>query len=431
MLKGYSLWQDALRMVGSGSMVQAIALLIMPWVSMLYAPELLGVFALFSLVASILALISGGRYEQAIIVAKNISQARYLTILAILINGSVALLVALVGWLLKDYLFQTQYHSITPYILWIPVVVFLAGIYNSFCAFTVYRGQFDKLMTARLTQGLGNSAGKLLLAYPKASVADLILSFSLSHIAGFLALFIPRRSQKKEQSSPTQSAPFCWKELFQTAHQYRSFPLFSLPQAMIDTLLGSVLLLLMPYEYGVREIGLLTMAVTLSRRPIQLIADNIGLVYFNRFAECVRTQQRITPLVRKMVLYWIAVAVPLGIFFFFTMPFWVSLILNKEYALCTPIIQAIIPLLIPNFLNCILNVLPDVFRQQKKHLFVQILLFLAEISIIVLLLHLRLPFHHFVIGYYGLVMIVQWGYTIWLRNLIQSYEKSLADQHQR
>lgn len=54
---------------------------------------------------------------------------------------------------------------------------------------------------------------------------------------------------------------------------------------MIDTLLGSILVMMMPMGFSFAQIGIVTMAVMLAKRPLQIIGDNLSKVYFQRLSD--------------------------------------------------------------------------------------------------------------------------------------------------
>ncbi|MEY8878098.1 MAG: polysaccharide biosynthesis protein, partial [Leptothrix sp. (in: b-proteobacteria)] len=91
------LLRATLTLLAGGALAQALPLLLGPWLTRLYSPEVYGRYQLFASVAANLAVVACARYEFALPLARDAAEARALRGLCLRILFGVAALAAVAG----------------------------------------------------------------------------------------------------------------------------------------------------------------------------------------------------------------------------------------------------------------------------------------------------------------------------------------------
>ena len=273
-----SILADSGLLLSVGVGVQLIALLLLPWVSKLYAPDTLGDLALILSISTLLSIAVGGRYEQAIVICQEPLERNHLLRLTLWITALVTLALLALTPAIEPWIGDTRYATLQGKLWLIPPVVCTLGLCATLSNYALSLGHFKRIATSKAVQGLGNNGLKVGFGLFSPSVWSLWGAQIASTLLALIPLLQPLKHNKQTR------VPTSRRELSQVARKYRAFPLFSLPQAAITTLLGSILILMLPLGYTTVEVGLVTMATMLARRPVQLIADSVSQVYFNRLS---------------------------------------------------------------------------------------------------------------------------------------------------
>ena len=404
--------------------VQLIALLLLPWVSRLYTPDTLGDLALILSIATLLSIAVGGRYDQAIVVCQEPLERSHLLRLTLWITVLVTLALLALTLAFEPWIGTTRYATLQGKLWLIPPVVCTLGLCATLSNYALSLGHFKRIATSKAVQGLGNNGLKVGFGLLSPSVWSLWGAQIASTLLAIIPLLRPLKHSRQTKT------PSSHRELGQVARKYRAFPLFSLPQAAITTLLGSILILMLPLGYTTVEIGLVTMATMLARRPIQLIADSVSQVYFNRLSVAHHAQAPWRPLVRPLLMLTLVAGIPTLLLLWWAMPYLVRWLLAPEYAACTEIIRAMLVYLLVFFFTSIINVIPDIIGRQRAHLQIQLLNLFLQVALLVLLIYvLRAPFAETVSTYYLVIALYHLLYGGWLLYLLRRHDQQLQQSN--
>ncbi|WP_417145388.1 lipopolysaccharide biosynthesis protein [Porphyromonas sp.] len=419
-----SILADSSLLISVSVGVQLIALLLLPWVSRLYTPDTLGDLALILSIATLLSIAVGGRYDQAIVVCQEPLERDHLLRLTLWITGVITLILFALTPVIEPRIVATRYATLQGKLWLIPPVVCALGLSTTLSNYALSLGHFKRIATSKAVQGLGNNGLKVGFGLFSPTVWSLWGAQIASTLLALVPL-LPSLKQHKTINDPTNH-----RGLKFVARKYRVFPIFSLPQTLITTLLGSILILMLPLGYTTVEVGLVSMATMLARRPVQLIADNISQVYLNRLAAAHYAQVPWGPLVRPLLVVTLVVGIPTLLLLWWAMPYLVRWLLAPEYAACTEIIRAMLVYLLVFFFTSIINVIPDIIERQGAHLQVQLLNLFLQVALLVLFIYvLRAPFIETVSTYYLVIALYHLLYGGWLLYLLRRHDQQLQQSN--
>ena len=175
--------RNSVTLLSANAISQGIAFVVLPVIARLYSPEQLGVLSLFLGVEGILAVIANGKYESAILLAKEKQQAADTFNLCFFINAVFSLslffiLLAGAPIILKIF----HYESLGNIIYYLPFFVFIVALAQASVFWFNYNKQFH--LTARYTLGQGviNNGLKIILGSLKAGLNGLVWANLSSHV---------------------------------------------------------------------------------------------------------------------------------------------------------------------------------------------------------------------------------------------------------
>lgn len=408
--------KDSVRLVVAGVVSQSFALLLLLlFVGKLYDQAEMGILSSMLTLSGLLAVGASGRYEQAVVMAQD-ETALLLASGARRISTVFSLSLIPILFLLKPLFARSSgYSHVLPYLLWIPLLVWLSAQLAILLAEANQRKSYAKMGRSQLSQSLVNNGLKVGLGYAGASIWGLILSTILGYAAAILPL-APWRGWAQRKRLTSQRRRIALKA-------YSKFPRYGLWQAGVDVLRGSLLLLLLPFVYEIEYVGLVAMAAMVSKSPMQLISNSFSQVYYRHFSDCIAGRKSIRGSWRKYILRSLLLAFPLGVALYFAMPFLVSLI-GVKWMEMVPVLRWMLPLLTINFLTATFNFLPDLFGLQKQHFRAEVTIVLFEVLVIWIGSSLC-PFSTFIAWYFPLSALGLAAYFTWFYRIVHRYEQSL------
>lgn len=410
--------RNSVTLLSANAISQGIAFVVLPVIARLYSPEELGILSLFLGIEGILSVVANGKYEFAIILAKEKQRAADTFNLCFLINAvfSFSLLVLLLLGA-PSILKTLHYESLKDVVYYLPFFVFVVAFAQASTFWFNYNKRFS--LTARycLGQGITNSGLKVGLGFLKAGLTGLIWANFLSHLFAILSCFTRKET---------------WKGLFHfnksnilsVASQHRKFPQYTLPHSFINYLAGNLPILILSGYFGMAEVGLFSMGITLGFRPINLLSNSLDQVISQKIAEKTNKKEPIWVNIYQSLKKILFVAFPFFIFVFFLVPFIVKYFLGDRWEQSALYIQIMMPWFLVNLFAASLSSIPAVFGKQRTALIIEIIYIVLRF----LALCIGVYMHSFVwaIILFSLVStIVLTVQLIWFLLLVRKYEQSL------
>ncbi len=268
---------------------QIIAMLFSPVITRLYGPEAFGLLGVFLAMVSILGSIAALTYPTAIVLPKSDVEAQGLATLSLLLAAVSAFLVTLIVWVIGDWAIELlNLESIAQYVLLIPVAMLFTSLYQVIQQWLIRKNQFNVIARVAILQSLIINIVKISIGWfnPVASVL-IVLAAINSAFHAFLLWFSMGRilpinfGTNKKNLDYNQDK----KTLLQLAKDYRDFPVYQMPQVLLNAVAESLPVLMFASFYGAVTAGFYTLARTVIMLPTALIAKSVGDVIFPKLNE--------------------------------------------------------------------------------------------------------------------------------------------------
>ena len=148
--------RNVITLITGTSIAQALPIATAPILTRIFSPEDFGLFAFYLAAVSILAIIATARYELAIILPNKRDDAYQITVMSCVITSVVSLITLVLIWILENEITELLNNaSISNWLYWIPVSVFLTGTYQSFYYWFNREKGYRKMANSRIIQGSG------------------------------------------------------------------------------------------------------------------------------------------------------------------------------------------------------------------------------------------------------------------------------------
>lgn len=276
-LIGDGVARDVIRLVSGTLAGRLIAIAAMPIITRLYSPADFALLATYLGIISLVSVAACLRLDIAIPVAKEQEDAANLLVLSLLASGTFSLLalglVLIMPGKLAGLLGQPL---IAPWLWLVPVGILFSSSYSALQWWATRAKRFGSIAITRITQAAMGAFTTLSLGFAGLAPFGLLLGNLLNASAGSLRLLLDMlRRDRGILALPSSTG------LLATLRRYRRFPLFSMPEALVNTA-GLQLPVLMIAALAGREAGYLLLAQQVMAIPMSLLGSSVAQVYVSR-----------------------------------------------------------------------------------------------------------------------------------------------------
>lgn len=275
-----------------------------PILSRLYEPADFGLFALFVSVVSLLETVVTGRYERAIVLPDNEADAANLLALSLLftgiVSGGTAVFIWLSGGAIAEWFGAAE---LTATLWFIPIYLLAAGVYNSLNFWSTRHMQFRRLSVSQVFRAGGTTGIQIALGVLRGGglISGKVIGQTAASGVLFFQIWRDDRSRLRRLVSAARFLPL--------ARQYRDFPRYGAPQALLNALSLSVFTFLITPAFGPVVVGYYALTQKVMGLPARLLGEAIRQVFFPKASELAQTGGDLFRFLRTTTLGLMAVGV--------------------------------------------------------------------------------------------------------------------------
>lgn len=266
-------------LVLAGTLVaQVLPLLFYPVFTRLYSPADFGTFAVISMTATFLATVASGAYEQAFILIKSTRRALNLFTF-VMVRTAIVLIPSLVILAVFRAQIAAEFGdpALVATLLLVPVIAFGQVIYNCTSEWLVRGEAFKALSVNRIWQSGALALAKLGFGLAGLTRGGLVFGETVARV-----LFVAWVGKRIWHRPWLQNRPASWRRASAAGKRYRSFPRLMVPDQLLNTVGGSVHVLLIGYAFGPTELGYVSLIFSALYLPITIVSSSIKDVFRQR-----------------------------------------------------------------------------------------------------------------------------------------------------
>lgn len=304
-------WQNRLVksviVVASGTAgAQVIAMVFIPFITRTFGPETYGVLGSFIALVSILTALGGLSYPVAIVLPESDYLAKALIKLSLIIAISITFFIFIIFWLMGGWIIPILgAEDLMPYMYFIPILVFITVCQDIAQQWLIRKKAFKSIAHISIAHSFLNYGSQALVGL-YAPIASALISIHILAIAIRAAItgYIGKKianipiTKNKEKISLTR-----------VAYEYRDFPLYRAPQAVLNTASQSMPILILASFFGSSVAGFYTLTRTVLALPSILLGSSVQSVFYPHFNEAVLERKKTLPLLIKATAALAAIGV--------------------------------------------------------------------------------------------------------------------------
>ena len=262
-------------LAGGTVLAQVTMALALPLLTRLYSPEDFSLLAVYMSVLGIVTAVACLRLNLAVPLPEDDRQSMDLVALSLIAAAVICLGLTLpvifAPEMSAELLGQPR---MAEYLWMIPVGVFAAAVYNALQYWSSRKGRFPLIARTRMTRAVGGSVTQVGMGLVHPVPFGLLIGHILYSGLGVIGL-----AREMWRSDRSLFAAFNATAASAALRRYRRFPLYSVPEAMLNT--GGVqlpVLLIAGLSTG-PEVGFLGLAMQVIGVPMALLGSSVAQVY--------------------------------------------------------------------------------------------------------------------------------------------------------
>lgn len=310
---------------------QAITMAFSPIITRLYGPESFGILGTFTATLAVVTPIAALTYPIAIVLPKKDDDARSIAKLSFFLALCISLIFATIVLIGEQAIAQLlNLEAIAPYLLLIPVAMFLSSLQQIMQQWLIRKKQFKVSARIAVSQSLILNIAKTGIGFVHPAGAVLIVVTTLGNALYALQLWLGAKrwsSPAEYIHRPAKALP-SWKKI---AHQYRDFPLYRAPQVTINAFSQSLPILMLASFFGPAAAGFYSLSRVTLAMPTALLGKAISDVFYPRIAEAAHANENIFSHIFKATTALMVIGIiPFGLVFLWG-PILFELVFGSEW----------------------------------------------------------------------------------------------------
>lgn len=261
-------------LVGGTAFAQVLGFIFLPVLTRVYSPEDYSILGIYIAIVSIVSVIACFRFEIAIPIAKEQTEAKALFYLSLLSNFTLTLFLYILLFLfypkLKQYFIVEQ---LSVWIWLIPLGVFLSGLYSALQYWSTRGKKFKLIAQTRITQSIFSNSISLWVGLQSGAFFGLILGQLFSSGGGVLRL-------GHDTFRDIRNIPFI--SLKDVAFKYQNFPKYSSFEALANICAVQLPLIIIASIMIGPKVGYLMLAMKVLGIPMGLVGGAMSQVYLSQ-----------------------------------------------------------------------------------------------------------------------------------------------------
>jgi len=351
------------------TIAQAIPIAISPILTRIYTPEDFGVFALFLAIVTIFGSIANGRYELAIMLPKKDEEAINIFALGFIITCFISLILLILVILFNDYFTNLLGNKeISLWLYFVPIAVFLTGLFNILNYFNNRKKQYKDLAKANIIKSIVLAIVQLSIGFLKTGASGLVTGQIFSQVFANTKLLTNIIKDKALISKISKV------KVFALAKRYKDFPKYSMWAILANSLSQNFTNILISSFYSIATLGFYSLVQRVLGMPSSLIGSSIGQVFFQQATKEKQQTAKAIKTFNSTVKKLIIIGLPsFGILFFIIEDLF-AFVFGEDWRIAGTYAEILIPLFFIRFISSTVSGILTIYEKQKNELLINFFL---------------------------------------------------------
>ena len=272
-----SFFKNVTTLAAGTTVAQVITILASPVLSRLFTPEDFALFAAFTSIAGLFAIVATGKYELAIILPDEDRDAAQILFAVILLVGIISIFSPVVLIVLSKFSPACNLILSNNLLVYFIVFVFCSANLEALRYYFVRIKQFKAISYRTILGSLITVFLNVIGGYFLNIPAMFVISTTIAQVLCLVLFVYFIKNNIKFSWFNIKAIKIC---LF----KYRKFPLFTMPGQLLNSFTGSLPILILPALYSQNDIGQFAFVQKIVGIPMTIIGGSVAQVFFQKFA---------------------------------------------------------------------------------------------------------------------------------------------------
>jgi O-antigen/teichoic acid export membrane protein len=288
-------FSNVLKLVSGSIVAQILGILLIPIITRIYSPDDFGVYQLFLSISGILVAFSCLSYQLAIMLPKEDEDSANLVALCFILVTIISIVSGSFFIIFSDWIGQIlNTPEISGYLIFLPLIVFLNGIFLGITYWLTRRKRFGINATAQIVNSFSSKVVQIAVGLYSASSTGLIAGSIVSAIASLAVVF----KQIKDDLPIFRKVTL--KNIRSLAIRYKRFPMFTSWSTGANTISTQIAPLLLAYYFSPEVVGYYAIASMVVFLPMGIIGSATSQVFFQKACDEKNRTGSVTNIVREI-----------------------------------------------------------------------------------------------------------------------------------
>jgi teichuronic acid exporter len=386
-IKRSDFFRNAAILSSGTAVAQVISFVTAPILTRIYRPVDYGLLGVYMTFCALIGTVSTLHYSNAIVIAKEESEAREVFGLCWMINCCVCILLSFLLILLHGIIARVyNTPSLSFWLLFAPVSVFFVGLNSIFSAWSIRKKRFSFLSKNRIYAALLAPLCSITIGFLVAGPFGLFIGLLVSQIIPTLRMYF------QHFHSDSFEFRIRFAQVAKAFKEHKNFPRFSLPADIINNFSNQIPILMLAHFGGTQVVGWYNLSIRMLGLPSTLVSTAVGDVFRQRATEDYHQRGSCRPLLIKVFKTLMLVSiVPFTILLFFG-PSLFSFVFGEQWLGAGRIAQVLGILYVFKFVVSPLSYVTFIAGKQWVGLLVDILLLSTLLILLYVSQQLKLPY---------------------------------------
>ena len=367
-------FRNVAKLFSANVIAGVVGLAFYPILTRLYQPMDFGLLSLFSSIVGVLVILSTADLQYAIVLPKDDRKANAVAHNALICTACIVALTLLLGIFAEPIADLFNAEGLAKIWWLIPCMVLICAVWNIVNYYFTRNKSFSYISAYLLTQGTLIPTLKLVFALIGITVGGLIYGSVAGAGIAVCAVIIIAITRGRISFVPSSAV-----DRKEALHEYRRFPIFSLPRSVINNLSSNIPALLLTPFFGLAPMGLFSIGLTFGFRPVNMLENSVYQVFFQQISQSVNQRQPIMPTMRKFVRYTLLIIAPTVLLGLLLLSYLTGWLLGDEWVETGRYLRMLLPWLAASLFVAPICFLSDIFQKQPQALGFEILLISCRI----------------------------------------------------
>ena len=288
-------FSNVLKLVSGSIIAQILGILLIPVITRIYSPDDFGVYQLFLSISGILIAFSCLSYQLSIMLPKEDEDAANIVALCFILVTIISIVSGSFFIIFSDWIGQIlNTPEISGYLIFLPLIVFLNGIFLGITYWLTRRKRFGINATAQIVNSFSSKVVQIAVGLYSASSTGLIAGSIVSAFASLAVVF----KQIKDDLPIFRKVTL--KNIRSLAIRYKRFPMFTSWSTGANTISTQIAPLLLAYYFSPEVVGYYAIASMVVFLPMGIIGSATSQVFFQKACDEKNRTGSVTNIVREI-----------------------------------------------------------------------------------------------------------------------------------